>query len=205
MPATCPVCRVPMPWTYVLRPMWSRWNCTHCGSRLGIAIRRRALLAFLLLAMMISALLLGRLGSGIGEYLVLLAVAAWVPCFVCLDRAAVIERVGLHCQGCGYDLQGQVIPRCPECGRALSDTERTLLGGGTLPAPKSERSRWGWTLLVVLPLLFCVTLGLVMYARSVRPRRGVAPPFAATQPAVSGDNRLGSQPTPVTSRPGEQP
>ena len=43
-------------------------------------------------------------------------------------RSAIQEQIRLEmvargvpvCMGCGYDLRGQVEPRCPECGRAFS-------------------------------------------------------------------------------------
>ncbi|MBN2446961.1 MAG: hypothetical protein JXO22_09560 [Phycisphaerae bacterium] len=157
----------------------------------------------LLASMMMLALWAGHMGRGGSEILVLIAVVAWIPVFVCLDRAAVIERGGLHCQGCGYDLHGQVTPRCPECGRELNAAERALLAGAALPPPARGLTRWGLTLVVVLVLLFTVTLGLVFYTRTPRvvgPRLAIGPAPAATRPTASVDT-----PEPVTSQPFDSP
>ena len=39
---------------------------------------------------------------------------------ICLHRAKCLHA-GKTCLHCGYDLRGQIIPRCPECGQAVGE------------------------------------------------------------------------------------
>ena len=61
--------------------------------------------------------------------------------FLLLDRAVVFERYDLHCNGCGYDLRGQVAPRCPECGAAMDDAQRRILETGRFDPMVIRRRR----------------------------------------------------------------
>ncbi len=125
-----------------------------------------------------------------GVVMLLLALAIWMPLFLALDRPAVVERCGLRCQTCGYDLRGQVAPRCPECGRELDEHERTLLAGAMSPTVRNRAQRGAWIVVIALILLFVATLlavGITHY------RRG--PMRAATRPVAT-------QPASVATRPG---
>ncbi len=196
--AECPVCRHPLSWTYLLRPLWSQWRCRHCASLLGIDVRRRLLLVIpLVLALPIGALALSRLGFN--DFAILVALAFWGPLFACLDRARVVERCGFRCKRCGYDLQGQVTPRCPECGRHLDTQERELLAAGVIPqATRRPRRKLALalTLALVLGGLATVGVGLLRYYQASRAQatrqRLVAPRTAAT-PATMPST---SQPAP---------
>jgi hypothetical protein len=60
--------------------------------------------------------------------LVLVVMAAvLVPYFVLFERTRVLERKGFRCRQCGYDLQGQLEPRCSECGLGFNETEKAWL------------------------------------------------------------------------------
>jgi uncharacterized paraquat-inducible protein A len=188
--AECPVCRASLKWTYLVRPIWSRWRCAQCGSLLAIDGRRRVLsilafLPFLLVAVYFPP----RWGIG-DSFTPLLALAVWAPVFLALDRARALERRGLRCQGCGYDLRGQVAPRCPECGRQLDDQERAALAAG-VPATTAQRARRGaWLLLAAAIMLFVATLLAVAIthyrgARVPTPTSRVVP-AAATQAVSDG-------------------
>lgn len=43
-----------------------------------------------------------------------------------------------YCPGCGYDFAGRFNRECPECGRALTERERQVLGNIT-PALRKSR------------------------------------------------------------------
>jgi uncharacterized protein (DUF983 family) len=156
--AECPVCRRPLRWTYMLRPMWSEWACDGCGSLLGLNRKRRlaAILPFVGLALAVVGM--AQFAGG-GLLVALPAILAiWVPYFLLLDRAVVLEERGFRCKQCGYDLRGQVVPRCPECGREFDADERASLRAGAFAsAPVRPRRRLWLTLALVL--LACVAMG----------------------------------------------
>src|SRR5690606_13106484 len=118
--AECPVCRLRLPWTYLLRPFWSRWRCGRCDSLLRIDGRRRLLaLSLSVPTVFAGSFVLTQVGWP--DHLApLMPLTLWVLLFVAVDRPAVVGRCGLRCKGCGYDLRGQVFPRCPECGCDLT-------------------------------------------------------------------------------------
>jgi hypothetical protein len=91
------------------------------------------------------------------------------------DRPRVIERCGLRCRGCGYDLQGQVEPRCPECARELDADERAALAAcvpSTTPVDHPGLRKWTIVLVSVLILIVLVQLVMVFWgARRYAARR----------------------------------
>lgn len=196
--AECPVCREPLRWTYVLRPLWSQWRCGRCGSLLGVDRKRRllAILPFIVLALGASVFLSR---AGWGDFAVIpVVLVVWIPYFLLLDRASVLERRGFRCKRCGYDLRGQVVPRCPECGREFDAEERARFEAGLLadtPAAPPRR-RLALTLLIILPLLLCVGLGVAYWrVYSVRLARRQA--IAAQQAAQAGAPANASRPSAV--------
>jgi hypothetical protein len=109
--------------------------------------------------------------SGDVPLVLLVVLATGIPYFVFLERARVIERRGFRCQRCGYDLQGQIEPRCPECGiefdaavtshmKRLPDTEEF---------EKAMRRRQ-WIGLTVLIALFALTVAGVVATALFRGR-----------------------------------
>jgi hypothetical protein len=182
--AECPACRQPLRWTYILRTVWSQWRCNACGSLLGIDRKRRVLAIFPFVGM---ALCLGWLTPrlGLGDLVFLPAIVGLAaPYFLLIDRAVVLERHGLRCQRCGYDLRGQTVPRCPECARELDARERARLEAGAsagLPVAERPRRRAAIALVIIVPLLISVGSGFVLWhlgSAKLARQRG-----AATQPA----------------------
>jgi len=115
--AECPNCRRPIagPRTF-FTPMWGTWRCSGCGALLGIDKRRR-LLAMIPYGILLFVLLAVLHLPNWGYWLALpVVVAVGYVNFVLFDRAVVLERAGFRCRRCGYDLRGQIEPRCPECG-----------------------------------------------------------------------------------------
>lgn len=189
--AECPVCRRSLRWTYMLRPMWSRWRCDGCGSLLGINRKRRLLAILPFVAMVFSiSMFVSRMGFGDLAAIPVILVM-WMPYFLLVDRAVVVERCGFRCKQCGYDLQGQVVPRCPECGREFDAEERVRLEAGFIvgaPVVARPWRRLAFALLIILPVLVTVGLGIACYRTKVARQRAVAArpaAQAASQASVS--------------------
>lgn len=52
------------------------------------------------------------------------------------------------CTRCGYDLRGQVVPRCPECGQSLEDSAEDLRAK---PGPLWHAFAWLWGRVLARP------------------------------------------------------
>ena len=189
--AECPVCRQPLRWTYILRTVWSQWHCGACGSLLGIDRKRRVLAIFPFVAIVLCvSVLISRLG--LGDLAILpAAIALAAPYFLLIDRAVALERCGFRCRGCGYDLQGQIVPRCPECGREFDADERARLETGSsvgVRVTERPRRRAAFALVIIIPLLISVGLGITCWQmRSAKlTRQGGIATQPATAPGVGG-------------------
>jgi len=174
MLARCPNCQEPIPIQRLFfTTAWGSWRCKKCNSLLGINAKRRlAVILPAALAILIVAWA-AKLPANM-ETPVLLAMFAGILVihFLCFERARVIERHGFRCQRCGYDLQGQVEPRCPECGREFDAADRAKmqqLSSGKI-AESVPRRRWvkwvGISFLVALVL--AQILGLYMWRSASR-------------------------------------
>jgi len=189
--AECPVCRQPLRWTYILRTVWSQWHCGACGSLLGIDRKRRVLAIFPFVVMVLCvSVLISRLG--LGDLVILpVTIALAAPYFLLVDRAVVLERYGFRCKACGYDLQGQTVPRCPECGRDFDADERVRLEAGPFAdvrVAERGRRRAAFALVIIVPLLISVGLGIACWKVSsakLARQRGVATQ-PATAPSIGG-------------------
>jgi hypothetical protein len=189
----CPVCHQPLPWIDVFRPAGSRWDCRSCGSRLGVNLPRRLVITALYLVVVlvtVPGLLLVSEFRGYGMAIAIpIILLAWIPFFLALDCPRVIERRGLRCRSCGYDLKGQVAPRCPECGHLLDDEERQRLANGDFrdqPARRRPRSRLWIAIPVTVGVLLVAlnVVGVVLHMRLSRARAARAA-ATATQPVAS--------------------
>jgi len=104
--------------------------------------------------------------SGELPLLLLILLATGVPYFVFLERARVIERRGFRCRRCGYDLQGQVESRCPECGTefdAAAASRMQRMHDAEDRERIRRRRQWiGLTVMIVLSAL--TVLGVVATA-----------------------------------------
>lgn len=70
--------------------------------------------------------------AGLASGIVLVFMAMWGISFACRGivrrhlRAALWSDGSRFCTRCGYDLRGQVVPRCPECGQSLEASAADL-------------------------------------------------------------------------------
>jgi hypothetical protein len=97
--------------------------------------------------------------------------------FMFFERVRVIERRGFRCQTCGYDLQGQVEPRCPECGREFDADDQARmrqLSSGKIAA-RVPRKRWAtWAMVgLFISLIVAQLVGLYVW-RSASQRQAWA-------------------------------
>jgi hypothetical protein len=198
--AECPVCRQRLRWTYLWRPMWSQWSCARCGSLLTIDWKRRllSLLPIVLLALPVSMYLTRR---GWPDFVALpVAFILWLPWFLLLERVAVLERRGFRCRQCGYDLRGQTVPRCPECGQEFDAAERAYMETGVFPSGPVRRRSRAWFAIPLL--LFAVLLtGLavgITHCRGVQAQIARRQALAAQQAAKAAGQAAASQPSTVT-------
>jgi len=196
--AECPVCRQPLRWTYLLRTWWSRWPCDRCGSLLGIDRTRRLLsiLPIVLLALPVSVYLTR---SGWPDLIVLpVVLILWLPCFFLLERAVVLERRGVRCRQCGYNLRGQTVPRCPECGQEFDAAERAYLETGVFPSGPVRRRSRAWFAIPLLLLAVALTglaVGITHY-KGVQARVARRQALTAQQQAAQAAAQASaSQPT----------
>jgi hypothetical protein len=193
--ACCPVCRTRLSWSYIWRPLWARWHCRHCGSLLGVnRVRRLGTIILVIPACLLGLppLLDSSLPSPLASPITLLALsAAVVGMLLLLDRPRVIERCGLRCNQCGYDLRGQTTPRCPECGAEFDPRQQAYLAAGVVPVTTARRPLMLWPLigvLIILGLLTLVAVWVTSYGRlRPAPRPGSAPPptFVPLTPPVA--------------------
>ena len=166
----CPVCRAPLNAVRTnFRPAWSRWRCGGCGSLIGMDTPRRLLALAIWVGVLFGWIFMTR-RSGAPEWLSLTALG--LLCFVTIafvDRVIVIERVGFHCLGCGYDLRETTDGQCPECGETIDEELRRRV---ILAAERAERpgatplARWGWFIAIVLVALTLLAVGITRFLRS---------------------------------------
>ena len=180
MALQCPNCREPVSFFRSIRTTaWGRFPCKACGSILGISVKRRllALLPWLaMVALLMGVLQIQRYGA---LALLLVFTGVFVAIFYLLEDVVLIERRAFCCKKCGYDLQGQIDQRCPECGQPFDPTEkaRILARAGT-PPPKA-RHRW---IMVVLVLLLLASLAANLITYRAASKRPVRPPPTSPPP-----------------------
>jgi hypothetical protein len=195
MPVECPNCRQPIPRSRLFfTTAWGRWQCSACGSLLGINVRRRLLATIPWIFILFLLLGVARITS----YGVLIAVpviiAAGMANYFLFDRPVVHERSGYRCRRCGYDLQGQVEARCPECGLAFDMAELDAHRAGEfveLPRPSRSRSAIGFAIVAGI-LTILLGLGL-MYTRAVGSRAARQQAIITQQAGQAANRNSGSE------------
>lgn len=169
----------------VLRPLWAQWRCRHCNSLIAVDIPRRVLgIVMYVPAVLFAFFTLTQWGAP--QALIILGIfVLWLPIFLLTEALSVVERRGLLCNECGYDLRGQTLPRCPECGSELDDRLRALLAGAAEPPPR-RAARLGRVLTIVAVLALFVIVGMqafLMARRSARAGRAATATAPTTRPA----------------------
>lgn len=166
----CPVCRGPLPWLKTFfRPAWARWECTDCGSIIGIDTRRRVLAICVWTAVLLGWMFWMR-NAAIPMPVVFAGLL--VLCFITItliDRIVPIEIRGVRCTGCGYDLREASDDACPECGTVIEDyiLARIQTGehGHPLTVPHAMRQRWLLILLILFVSVALLAAGLMLGIR----------------------------------------
>lgn len=185
MSTECPVCREPIPWRRTFfSTAWSRWRCDACDSLLRINVGRRFLAGVLwvVLYYLVTRVIRVPLNWDFAATMLSFAVVLWIH-FLYFECATVVERCGFRCGKCGYDLQGQVEPRCPECGRELGSTETARLqrvhSGMDTGSASGGRRRTGWIAIGMMALLFSATVAAVIGTHMFR--AGTAKPSSTVR------------------------
>ena len=191
----CPVCRHPIN-AFVVMSRRSAWTCHTCGSLLRMDKNRRYLALLPFACIVLVAVTFMSLAGWTKFAVILVAVVAWLPCFLLFDRAIVLERRGFWCQDCGYDLRGQVDPHCPECGREFDSNETAQM---ELPDPTrlvqgQERKRGCLGLILLIALTVALTVSVILPFAVYRRAKSRSVPPAPTQASTTVPNESVDQP-----------
>ncbi|HNQ22088.1 MAG TPA: hypothetical protein PKK06_03240 [Phycisphaerae bacterium] len=172
----CPVCRQPISHVKLFcTSAFGRFRCRTCGSLLGVNVPWRFMVVLVPAA---GLALLFRLVEGnaaaAGWGWVVGGLVGLLGLILFFDRAKAYERCAVRCPKCGYDLRGQVVDRCPECG------EEKVLAVVPLPVPSDPSRRRGMILLLILVGMLALTVGMmvakVQRQKAATARRVNAPP-----------------------------
>jgi len=105
---------------------------------------------------------------------------AFIAILYLCEKVVLLDRRAFTCKGCGYDLRGLPVNRCPECGDTFDPEERKkILARIAAPPPKS-RYRWIAPLVVVL-LSLAVAAGMLAWQRAAA-RRAIPASAPTTRP-----------------------
>jgi predicted nucleic acid-binding Zn-ribbon protein len=193
MPAECPNCRVRIPFLGTFtKTLWSRWECAQCGSLLAIDVKRRLLGAAMCGAVPFLIIFISRrMGLNYQHVMPSIIIVIGVVLYF-LDSVVVIERTGHRCRRCGYDLQGQIDARCPECGEAFDVTK----AGAVRRSRRSLGRRRAVDRVIVAVMIGLVVLnllGLYVLRRAQRKAQAAAPAVALADVPEAEPQRLAGQ------------
>ncbi len=196
MSPECPNCREPIPRLRLFATSaWGRWNCRSCGALLGLDTRRRLLAVVSWIVILILLIYVARIANFGYAIAAPLAACAAILNFFLFDRAVVHERTGFRCHGCGYDLQGQVAARCPECGLEFEAAAlATYQAHGEERKRAARRTMARITLAFLIGSLFVATIMTVVYTRAAQRRAArtlIATSQTATQAAAESPSAMG--------------
>ena len=126
-----------------------------------------------------------------------LLVIAGLANYMLFERIVVHERCGFRCKTCGYDLQGQVEPYCPECGRAFDDEEieqMKLISPGEVRMTMGISRARRWAAILIILFLALAVLGQLVhlwYLRKSqsRPPQPAAPAQTSASPVAEGQEQ----------------
>ncbi len=184
----CPVCHHPIPFMRLFfTTAWGSFQCTGCDSQLGVHVVRRVLVVPIWMGLYFALTRWIRLPAIYDLPSVLITfMALFVLYFAWFDQARVIQRVGFHCKDCGYDLQGQQDPRCPECGRTFDEVEISLMKRLLHIDTAKPRKKSGVAIMITMIILFIFTvlvvIGTRMYKAQTPPP--YTPPTTAQTPVA---------------------
>lgn len=172
----CPNCReVASYWRIFRTPAWGSFRCNACGSVLTISMGRRIVAGLIWIALALLAM------EGLGLHrtprLILypLMLASLVALLYLCEKIVLLERRAFTCRKCGYDLEGLVEPRCPECGSEFDPAQRErILARIRAPSPRPRRRVLAAIAIVLVAL--SVAGGFVLYRSAAR----VPAPLPAT-------------------------
>lgn len=197
MAVECPVCREPIPWHRLFfTTAWGSWRCGACDSLLAVDVRRRFLALGIGITVMFATTRVVRAPMSWDLPVVLIAMSVvMIPYFLFFERARILERRGFRCRDCGYDLQGQADPRCPECGRVFDQKEVARMGRYHASEQHgTRRVRRGWIVVVMLVLVFAATVllvvGIATFKRTSNPQKAPGPSANPT-PVAPATNPTG--------------
>lgn len=192
MPVECPNCRQPIPRIRLfLTAAWGRWRCSGCGALLGIDVRRRLLATIPWVGILFFLMFVARITSLGYAIAVPMLLAAGMLNYFLFDRAVVHERTGFRCRGCGYDLQGQVEPRCPECGSEFDLTElATHKAGGPKAPPATPWYRSALAVTLVMSIALILTIAGIIHLKVVRTRAARRQATLTQQTAKTVDSTI---------------
>jgi predicted RNA-binding Zn-ribbon protein involved in translation (DUF1610 family) len=205
MVPTCPNCREPMSrWRLFASHLASRWRCKNCNALLGINQKRRLIIIVIGVFMLFFGIPLIE-WAGLRAMVVAPTLAvAMIGAVWLFDQPRLIEATGVRCRGCGYDVRGQQVMRCPECGRVFDEEELQRLSqfrAGALSdragRGRSRSEKLAFTsviaLLVVLGICFVVVAFLV--GQRMLGGGGRAPALApAAAPALNSADATSPKP-----------
>lgn len=163
----CPVCHQDFPFMrQFLTPTWGSFQCTACDSQLGVNAYRRFFVVPIWIGLYYFATRYIRLPASydivtvLGTFMVM-----YILYFAWFEKPRIIQRCGFRCKDCGYDLQGQKDPRCPECGRVFDETETSQMKRLLQFETVKPRKRSSVVIIVFMIVFFILTLLAVLGVR----------------------------------------
>ncbi|MCP4591432.1 MAG: hypothetical protein GY842_11855 [bacterium] len=202
MPAECPNCRKPVARTrLLLTSAWGRWHCPGCDALLGINVGMRLLGGIpwvIILFVLLKVFHVTSYGMFIAVPILMCAAALN---FFLFDRAVVHERTGFRCRTCGYDLQGQKDPRCPECGAEFDMAELDIHRNQPEPRLNARALVWRrWAIAILIGLSTLALIGGILFLKASSTGAAAPPPAnPPVRPTSSPDSTTPAPSAPASS------
>ncbi len=136
MALSCPRCRTPMPWYH--RFMSGRWRCEKCDSLLERSHKFQLITLIAYLIIMFSAFSLYKGNYLLFSFICILVLSIMLVAKFLFLRTRVVEPSGAFCEGCGYNLTGDLSEMCPKCGHVISRSSRIHLHAAKLASEANQ-------------------------------------------------------------------